>query len=304
MSKPRVTLVTSREFPNLEHDEAGLPDALADRGMDPQIVFWDDPGVDWEAANVCVVRSVRDYAKRREEFTAWAHAVPKLLNPADIIEWATDKHYMRDLAALGMPVVPTTWLEPEQKLSKHQVHTRFPALGDFVVKPAVSSGGREMGRYTANSGASRMRAILRAMSLLKDERAVMVQRYLKQVDTYGEISLVYFNGILSHAVQKSAMLQPAEETDQTLQIEVVESHDPTPQEWEWGEQARRAIHQHIHNRVNHDQLLLYCRVDIVQDGEGGCYIMEISPVDANLFLEDTPGALERFAEAIASRVLW
>ncbi|MBD3688893.1 ATP-grasp domain-containing protein [Nanchangia anserum] len=304
MTKPRVTLVTSRDYPELEEDERGLPDALAERGMDPRIAVWDDPDVDWDEANVCIVRSVRDYARRRKQFVEWAHSVPKLLNPADVIEWASDKHYMRDLADLGMPVVPTTWLEPEQGLSKHQVHTRFPALGDFVVKPAVSSGGREMGRYTANSGESRMRAILRAMSLLDDERAVMVQRYLNQVDEFGEISLVYFNGILSHAVQKSAMLQPAEETGQSLQDEVVESHEPTAQEWEWGEQARRAIHTHIFNRVNHDQLLLYCRVDIVEDGEGGCYVMEISPVDANLFLTETPGALDRFAEAIASRVLW
>lgn len=304
MTKPRVTLVTSREYPHLEEDEAGLPDALAERGMDPSIVFWDDPQVDWEAANVCVVRSVHDYAKRRSEFVSWAHSVPKLLNPADVIDWATDKHYMRDLAELGMPVVPTTWLEPEDELTKHQVHTRFPALGDFVVKPAVSSGGREMGRYSANSGESRMRAIMRAMSLLEDSRAVMVQRYLNQVDEFGEISLVYFNGILSHAVQKSALLQPAEETGLTVQDEVVESHAPSAQEWEWGEQARRAIHKYIYSRVDHDQLLLFCRVDIVEDGQGGCYIMEISPVDANLFLTETPGALERFAEAIASRVLW
>ncbi|MDO4612758.1 MAG: glutathione synthetase [Actinomycetaceae bacterium] len=304
MTKPRVTLVTCRDYPQLQADEAGLPDALAERGMDPQIVCWDDPDVDWEAANVCVVRSVRDYAGRRQSFVDWAHSVPKLLNPADVIEWATDKHYLADLAKVGMPVVPTTWLESESKLTKHQVHTRFPALGDFVVKPAVSSGGREMGRYTANRGESRMKAIQRAVSLLDAGRSVMVQRYLKQVDTYGEISLVYFNGILSHAVQKSAMLSPAEETDAQLQVEGVSSHEPSPQEWEWGEQARRAIHQHIYNRVGHDQLLLYCRVDLVQDGEGGCYIMEISPVDANLFLGETPGALEKFAEAIATRVMW
>ncbi|MDU0969072.1 MAG: glutathione synthetase [Actinomycetaceae bacterium] len=304
MTKPRVTLVTCRDYPNLEEDEAGLPDALAERGMDPVIAVWDDPDVDWHAANVCVVRSVRDYARKRQQFLDWAHQVPKLLNPADTLEWASDKHYLRDLADKGMPVVPTTWLEPEAKLSKHQVHTRFPALGDFVVKPSVSSGGREMGRYTANSGASRMKAIQRAVSLLNDGRGVMVQRYLQEVDQFGEISLVYFNGILSHAVQKSAMLQPAEETGEVLQAEIVSSHDPTPQEWEWGEQARQAIHGHIFDRVEHDQLLLYCRVDIVPDGKGGCYIMEISPLDASLYLGEMPGALEKFAEAIATRVMW
>lgn len=304
MSKPRVTLVTSKDYPNLDPDDAGLPDALAERGLDPAIAVWNDGDVDWEAANVCVVRSVRDYAENRDAFVSWARSVRKLMNPADVLEWASDKHYLRDLAALGMPIVPTRWLEPEQHLTKNQVHTRFPALDDFVVKPAVSSGGREMGRYTANRGESRMKAIMRAVSLLEKGRSVMVQSYLDQVDTYGEISLVYFNGILSHAVQKSAMLQPAEETDTRLQDEGVHSHEPTPQEWEWGEEARRAIHRHIVNREKREQLLLFCRVDIVPDGHGGCYVMEISPLDGRLFLADTPGGVEKFAEAIASRILW
>ena len=52
-------------------------------------------------------------------------------------------------------MIPTTWLEPEAGYSKHQVHMRFPAHGDFVVKPAVSSGGRGTGRYTATDAASR-----------------------------------------------------------------------------------------------------------------------------------------------------
>ena len=60
--KPKVTLVTSANMPELFSDESGLPDALAERGMDPQIAVWNDPTVDWDAAGVCVIRSVSDYA--------------------------------------------------------------------------------------------------------------------------------------------------------------------------------------------------------------------------------------------------
>ena len=48
--KPKVTLVTSENMPELFSDESGLPDALAERGMDPQIAVWNDPTVDWDAA--------------------------------------------------------------------------------------------------------------------------------------------------------------------------------------------------------------------------------------------------------------
>lgn len=304
MTEKRVTLVTCSQYPNLEPDDDGLVEALQDLGLEVQIELWDDPKVDWEAAGVCVVRSVRDYAEHREQFIAWSKRVPKLLNPADVLDWATDKHYLDKLHELGVPVVPTTWLEPESKLSKHQVHTRFPAHGDFVVKPAVSSGGRGMGRYTANDGESRMKAINHACAMLNDEISVMVQRYLAEVDIHGEISLVYINGVLSHCVEKEAMLQPAEFTGEELQSQAVRSREPNPEEWQWGERVRRAVHSYIKERVGHDQQLLYMRIDVVHDGKGSFYLMEVSPVDAVLYLHWTEDGVRTLAEAIAARVLW
>ena len=56
--KPRVTLVTSSELPNLYPGEEGLPDELAQRGCDPQVKRWDDPDVDWQDAGLVIVRSV------------------------------------------------------------------------------------------------------------------------------------------------------------------------------------------------------------------------------------------------------
>ena len=41
------------------------------------------------------------------------------------------------------------------------------------------------------------------MHHLRRGRTVMVQRYLEEVDRKGEVSLVYFNGVLSHAVEKA-----------------------------------------------------------------------------------------------------
>ena len=54
-----------------------------------------------------VLRSPWDYAPRRDEFVAWARPVPRLANPADVVRWNTDKRYLAELAAAGVPVVPT-----------------------------------------------------------------------------------------------------------------------------------------------------------------------------------------------------
>ena len=303
MTKPIVTLATSADFPNLDEDDRGLPDALRERGIEPRVAIWDDPAVNWDDAGVVVMRSVRDYATKDKyaAFLEWARSLSRVANHSDVVTWNSDKHYLGRLADLGVPMIPTTWLEPTAGLSKHQVHTRFPAQGDFVVKPAISSGGRGTGRYTSTHAGSRSQAINDAMHHLRHGRSVMVQRYLQQVDRGGEISLVYFNGILSHAVDKAPMLHPRfRSTDE----EVVTAREPSEQEWLWGERVRKAIHGLIKEHAGRDIQLLFNRVDMVGDGQGGFYLMEVSLIDAGLYLGSTPDALDNFADAIAQRVFW
>ena len=306
MTKPIVTLATSADFPNLDEDDRGLPDALRERGIEPRVAIWDDPAVNWDDAGVVVMRSVRDYATKDKyaAFLEWARSLSRVANHSDVVTWNSDKHYLGRLADLGVPMIPTTWLEPTAGLSKHQVHTRFPAQGDFVVKPAISSGGRGTGRYTSTHAGSRSQAINDAMHHLRHGRSVMVQRYLQEVDRGGEISLVYFNGILSHAVDKAPMLHPRFRSTDEVHEEVVTAREPSEQEWLWGERVRKAIHGLIKEHAGRDIQLLFNRVDMVGDGQGGFYLMEVSLIDAGLYLGSTPDALDNFADAIAQRVFW
>lgn len=305
MTKPLVALITCEQFPQLAPDDAELPDALADAGMEPLIVRWDDPDFDWSKPRINVVRSVRDYAQRHQEFLQWSTTVPRLLNHTDILHWNSDKHYLIDLEKRGIPVVPTTWLEPGIGLDKQRVHSRFPAHGDFVVKPAVSSGARDMGRYTANQTQSRRDAILHSMSLLEQGRSVMIQRYLEDVDQCGELSLIYFNGLISHVVEKDAMLEPLEEPHKEWQTNrEVAGRQPNSVEWSWGESMRTVLHGYVKERLGHDLAFLYTRFDVVPDGKGSFHLMEISLVDASLYLKSTDTALRNFTDAIAARVFW
>ena len=306
MTKPIVTLATSADFPNLDEDDCGLPDALRERGIEPRVAIWDDPAVNWDDAGVVVMRSVRDYATKDKyaAFLEWARSLSRVANHSDVVTWNSDKHYLGRLADLGVPMIPTTWLEPTAGLSKHQVHTRFPAQGDFVVKPAISSGGRGTGRYTSTHAGSRSQAINDAMHHLRHGRSVMVQRYLQEVDRGGEISLVYFNGILSHAVDKAPMLHPRFRSTDEVHEEIVAAREPSEQEWLWGERVRKAIHGLIKEHAGRDIQLLFNRVDMVGDGRGGFYLMEVSLIDAGLYLGSTPDALDNFADAIAQRVFW
>ncbi|WP_124039754.1 ATP-grasp domain-containing protein [Neoactinobaculum massilliense] len=308
MADPIVTLVTSADFPNLTEDEAGLPDALRQRGIEPRVAVWNDPDVDWNASDLTVIRSARDYARHVNKFRKWAASVPRLLNQPELVEWNSDKHYLRELAAHGLPTIPTTWLEPEAHYSKHQVHTRFPADGDFVVKPAVSSGGRGTGRYTATDATSRSEAILHAQHELRHGRSVMVQRYLDAIDQTGEVSLVFLNGIVSYRVEKQAMLHPRYRNENEVKVEnVLNNRPPSEHELVWAERVRQVLHEVIRERTGRDHLMLFDRVDLVpaaKDDPNEFYLMEISLIDSSLYLSADPQNLEKFADAIAVRASW
>ncbi|VEI12749.1 ATP-grasp domain-containing protein [Trueperella bialowiezensis] len=306
MSEPKVFLATSEFLPNLDQDEQDLPDALRDRGIEPVIAVWNDPSVDWSAADLVVVRSVRDYARYPKEFNDWAKSIPRIANSAPTMEWNMDKHYMQDFEKLGLPIVPTTWLEPEDKLTKQQIHSRFPSHGDFVIKPAVSSGGRGTGRYTATDAKSRSDAILHAQYELEAGRSVMVQRYLEDIEISGETSLIYLNGLSAYSVQKEPMLHPRYRNprDSGVMEEIARSAEASEESWRWGERIRLGLHQHIKNKTGRDELLLFNRVDIVRgapDSPEEFYIMEISLIDGSLYLSANPEHLNRFADAIQMR---
>src|SRR5690606_16238539 len=107
-------------------------------------VEWDDPAVDWAGFDLAVIRSTWDYTWRAAEFTAWAErcgAATRLANPADVVRWNTDKRYLGDLAAAGVPVVPTRYLAPGDPPT-------LPDGYEYVVKPASGAGARLAARYT------------------------------------------------------------------------------------------------------------------------------------------------------------
>lgn len=299
--QPRVSLATYEQLPDLTPEDAPLLGALGDRGIDARAVVWTDEDVDWDEAGLVVIRTARDYASRLGEFVAWARSVPRLLNPAEVVDWNTDKHYLEDLRARGVPVLKTQWLEPSENLNKRRIHTRFPASDEFVLKPAVSGGAQDTGRYTANEAESRRLAIEHAVRLLDEGRSVMVQRYQPSVDTLGERSLVFIDGRFMYAVHKAAMLHGPSLGPEEEHIERIDTVVASDAELAVAERVLDAVQAIMTERLNGDETLLYARVDLVADDDGQPTVMEVGLTDPSLHFSHYPGALEAFADAIAAR---
>lgn len=305
----KIALATCAALPTLDAEESPLLGELQARGVDVDVAVWDDATVDWAAYDLVVIRSTWDYATRRTAFVAWAEAVEAvttLVNPAAVVRWNTDKHYLAELEAAGVPIVPTMWLEPERHLSSRALHTRFPAHGDFVIKPAVSAGSVDTGRYTAIDAGSRGLAISHARRLLEAGRTVMVQRYLTSVDTVGERAHIFISGEYSHSVRKGAMLSgPDVEGDGLYKKEHMSRIEASEAEVDMARHVIATASGLLRGSGADglpEQPFLYARVDLVSGDDDEPVLMELETVEPSLFMSLGEGAVERFATAILERV--
>jgi hypothetical protein len=290
---PRVALVTCADLPDLDPDDRLLRAALAERGVRAEAVLWDDPAVDWAGYRLAVIRSPWDYPSRRDEFVAWAATVPGLANPADIVDWNTDKRYLRDLAAAGVPTVPTRWVAPGDAWTP-------PEDGTYVVKPAVGAGSRDAGRYDLADPEHRRLAVAHVARLQAAGRVVMVQPYLGAVDTAGETALLFLAGpdglAFSHAIRKGAMLDgPDRGAEGLYRPERITPRVPAARELAAAEQVLAAV-------PGGRDRLLYARVDLLPGPDGAPMLLELEVTEPSLFLAHDPAAAGRLADAIVARL--
>ncbi|WP_433084910.1 ATP-grasp domain-containing protein [Dactylosporangium sp. CA-052675] len=282
----RVALVTCTDLPDLDEDDRALIPALAARGIAAEPVAWDAAGADWAGYDLAVVRNTWDYAKRRAEFIAWARSVPRLANPAAVIEWNTDKRYLRQLAEAGIPIVPTTWVEPGDAFVPE-------GTGEIVIKPAVSAGSIDTGRYDLGSQAAL--AAEQVRRLQEAGRLVMIQPYLDAVDTAGETALLHFDGEFSHAIRKGAILTgPYVEGDLLYQNENISPRTPSDEERALAARVLEALPVPAGE-------LLYARVDLLPSPDGPV-VIEVELAEPSLFFGHAEGSAERFAAAVERRL--
>ena len=286
---PHIALVTCAALPELDDDERLLIAPLEAHGARVTPAVWDDPMIDWARFDLAIVRSAWDYTGRRAEFVEWARRVPRLANPAAVIAWNTDKRYLAELAAAGIPTVPTTWLAPADPIS-------LPAGGTVVVKPSVGAGSFGAERFDLDDEPQARHARDHAAGLQAAGQVVMVQPYIQTVDSYGEAGLVMLRGEYSHAITKGAMLGgPREAVAGLYKSETIERRQASSAELELAGAVLDVLPWPA-------STLLYARVDMLRDHEGRPILIELELTEPSLFVTHAPGAAQRFAAAVMAHL--
>lgn len=280
----KVALVTSAGLAHPDIDLPPLVHELSNLDVEAEIVSW-DADVDWSMYEAAIIRSTWDYHRRLDEFDHWLTEVAthtQLWNPAEVIRWNLDKRYLVDLAANGLPIVPSEFVDSRQPNWQQRV---MSFGSDIVVKPAVGAGSHGVRRFTDDHD----QAINYAHELIEHRQTPLIQSYLHDIDTYGEVGLVTAGGVLSHAFHKAAILdgEPEWSGDDHV-VEVITAHLPSDRELALCERVLAVLPP-----------TAYARIDLLPTNDGPV-ISEVELIEPSLFLDVDAGAAQRIASAFAS----
>ncbi len=292
----RIALITCSELPGWEIDDQPLHEALRRRGVEIVEPIWDDPTVDWSSFDAGLIRTTWDYTGKCEAFVAWAEATTaqtRLFNPAHVIRWNTHKGYLRDLSEQGVRIAPTVWLQRGQSVDIERLMAEQGWTRGFL-KPMIGATAQDTLRFSCNEDGLAVAQTHLDRSLATS--GFMVQPYLASVETTGELTALFFDGELSHTVQKIPVAG-----DYRVQDDFGAWDGPVEFSDDQLLCATNAV-KTAEKVLGLEEPLLYARVDFLVDEQGRLCLNELELVEPSLFLRHHAGAGDILAEALIRRL--
>ena len=221
----------------------------------------------------------RDHDRWMQACATWEAAEVKMLNPSSVLAWNSDKSYLGRLAEQGIAMPDTVWIDGPTQADADAAFDRF-GVDQIVVKPRVSGGAHKTLRL------ARGEPMVGA-----PEGPAMIQPYLPSIETEGETSLLFFGGKLSHVVNNRPV--PGEFR---VQVQYGGGYVALPEP----PAAALALAERTLKAIGED--LLYARIDMAPDAEGGWLLMEAELIEPDFYLASAPEGGKRFAAAVRARL--
>lgn len=276
----KIALVNCVTLPEPDPDEAPLLEALRGAGHRAAAAAWDDPAVDWGSFDVAVIRATWNYHRKIGQFRDWLARVQertRLVNPYETVLWNLHKKYLTDFEDRRIPIVPTAWAERGEAVDLRAIVERR-GWSRVVIKPAVSAGSRDTKVFDLAHGVGAAQAFLDDSVGRED---TMVQKFMASVERGGEISVICFNGRVSHAIEKRPRFAG--------EAEGIHAHPVVTE-------AERRFAEAVMSVC--PVPAVYARVDIMTGDEGEILLSELELIEPSLYFAYGPGSAARFVDAL------
>ncbi len=274
---PKIAVATYDKLPDLTFNDQLLIPIFRENGYTVSPEIWDDSEVDWSSFDIVLIRSTWDYYLKPVEFKNWIsqfiNSKTRLINSAEMVLKNSHKFYLKELAEKGVNIIPTIFSSEKIELEKLKMWEKI------VIKPAVSAGSHETEIFEVN---------MLTQEVLDNKTRTgdwLVQPFLEEIKDAGEISMLFFGGNFSHAIQK-----------------VPKSGDFRVQK-QFGAQYLKfepsttllSIAKNIVEIAGKESV--YARIDGVMT-QNGFLLMEVEMIEPDLFFEHTLDGPNRFVEAV------
>jgi hypothetical protein len=193
----RIALITCDALPNLSVDDALLLRPFQEQGYTPYPIKWDSKQVAWETFDALLIRSSWDYHYRVQEYEQWLHLLESLQlpvwNPIKVVRWNMRKTYLRELEQRGIEIVPTLLIEQGSTVNLAHLLEKN-SWQEIVIKPTMGASAFQVEKID-RSPTDKLQELLETTD-------VMVQPFLREVQTEGEYSFIFLGGSYSHTILK------------------------------------------------------------------------------------------------------
>ncbi len=267
-----------------DHQIAAMRTGFTPAGLELVELDWRAPLSAFAGLPLILLGTVWDYQDHEAAFLARLDELAALgiavCNPASMVRWNIDKGYMRDLAAAGVPTIPTLWLGDPTGADIAAAFDHF-GCDDLVIKRRVGAGAEGQLRFT--------RASTPPADWRYGHRA-MVQPFMPSIVEQGETSFLFVDGTFSHAVRKVAA--PGDYRIQSIYGGTEVDAAPAPTDIA----AAQAVVEAIPG-----EMPLYARIDMIRHN-GALAVMEAELIEPYLYPRHGPRLGEMLAQAVLNRL--
>ena len=270
---------------NVITEDTLVKKALEKKGLRVFRTNWDNPDFDWSATHSILFRTTWDYFNRYAEFSNWLEDVStktSVINPAQMIRWNVDKHYLLDLQKKGVAIVPTYFIEPGDDRSLKDC-VQDAGWDNAILKPAISGAAR----HTYKLNARNLPDHESIFKHLIAEESMLIQPFLANILSKGEVAHMVMGGKYTHSVLKLA--KPGDFRVQDDFGGTIHDYQPNSEEIKFVEYVMSKL----------DPVPAYGRVDVIWDDNNELVVSELELIEPELWFRRNHQAAEILAQTVS-----
>lgn len=281
-----IGFITSVENPHITQDDLILKTHLESKNVLCKGYAWNDPEeTKTEVFDLLLFRSCYDYYKDPLKFENWLDTPTlqtKTLNAASLVKWNMNKRYLLELLDKDVAIPKMSFLKPSADLQQEIAEVMETNHWDTaILKPAISTSAYHTEKITKET----FRSGTPLFKNLEDTGTMILQEYVPEIASQGELSLIFFKDQFSHGVIKRV-----KQGDFRVQKQFGGTVTTIEPDKDIIRQAQKILFEL-------PEIPFYSRIDgYIQNGK--FHLIEVELIEPVLFFKEYPEAASRFSDLL------